>query len=381
MLPDADLTIICDGNPETMSARKREISEEETERQLRAWRSFASHSDNVVSIVTTSESEGKTQELLTRIVTWPCSPQWRSIPFSPRRLQLRTTGFGQRAAKAVDVYQPMHLKGRLAKCLAKLFTYLGVGPLSHQPLAEWGRIAAAAGVSPHGAAAMTSNGQTATVLRVDTSVFKISSANNKELQHEIAVLSCIPEKVGPATTPRLIGTYLYMNDTSAFQLRVFDGVPRQGPDIDQIAWRIAVALAKLPEPITHGDFVPWNLLHASQGCCLIDWQRAAEGLVPGWDLWTWHIQSATQLQHASPQQVARTLMIDPAWLPRYCDALDFALPEVLDNLRARLSVWSDVPSRSVTFAYRVLDQIEVGFPRSEKVDRHYASGPTKLGDI
>jgi hypothetical protein len=80
----------------------------------------------------------------------------------------------------------------------------------------------------------------------------------------------------------------------------------------------------VPCGLGHGDFAPWNILLAADKLLVIDWEYGSEAYPPLWDLFHFHISSATELRNR-PASAIYLDICEPgpirSMLIQYCTAL------------------------------------------------------------
>lgn len=355
LLPTFDVTVFCDGSPYEMAARKPELTADETARQLRVWRWLAPLTATTVLTLDTTAS-AVPEDLWHRVVERRAAHTlWREVPGTPSRLAMRVKGRGRGAVASLKLYQPLSWRGRAGKSVACIATFLGLGRKQDFPEGE---LLLRSGVvdpcSPM--VVLSSNGQRAYVARSKDRVFKVGGLEDEELAAEIAILDHLPPTLGPAITPEVLAVHEVGGTMRAIEMRAFQGVSRQGSAMNEIALQVACALARTD--ITHGDFVPWNLLVSGPRSCLIDWQRATLGLRPGWDIFTWHVQSATHLGPAvTPERFVGLALAPDGWLWRYATETGLRPGDVAHSLIDNARRWKSVPTASQGFAKETAERI------------------------
>lgn len=131
--------------------------------------------------------------------------------------------------------------------------------------------------------------------------------------------------------------------------------------VEAIEWRPRVRPWRIPEPVAaamgafassgepsriHGDFAPWNLLHAEGRWALIDWERAAATDIPYYDLIHFVTESSMLIGRPSLDETARGFT-GRGWIGRSVAAYAEAARLVPSDIKAALQCYFDRLSRGL----------------------------------
>jgi RecA/RadA recombinase len=314
LLPRPDLVLLLTGDAAQLHARKPEIGVAEVERQIRRWREVAPAAGGRVVEVDTVQA-GPEQAVVALFAALPrtdrTEQQWRSVPLTPRRLALRTTGD---ARPALAVYQPQSLRARAGALAWRTVRIPGrcvAEPLPH--LADLWRVI---GVNPNGVAAMKSSTPGRLILSACRDgrmyvIVKIGSANDAALRHEAAMLATPLHPGLPLVRPTLTWSGEWRNHlvlvTRAAQR--CSTVPWTAHEVVPLAAALATAGAD-GAPLTHGDLAPWNLIRTAEGPVLLDWESARWTDEPLHDLAHFVVQAGALLGRYGPDRAVAMLCDD-----------------------------------------------------------------------
>lgn len=326
-LPKADLAIICIGDPAVMSGRKQELPPLETARQIERWKQYATVAARESHFVDTTSAPPVEGDALLHLLVQ--GQEWRLAPCVTRRVQLRYSGKGKDAVRALRVYQPAAPMARLGFHFTQLCALLGVGARTTPPVSGLERLTSHTALESQAAASISSNGQRAHVVRYGESVLKIAHQDDQDLRSEYEVLLRLPDMLGPVSTPAIRETF-HIESSRVIAFEVFHGRSMASSPDHAIALETCIAMGNLDPRLVHGDFAPWNLLASRDAYCLIDWQRASfTNFCPGYDLIFWHLQTGFRLANEDAMKVAKLAGSRNGWLQKYCQKLDIRVAETI----------------------------------------------------
>jgi len=325
VLPSPDVVIILHGPAEAFAARKRELPEDEIDRQLRAWRDLAPSVAKTVSLdasrpVDTSVSEARewiAQKLETRTAA-RVGTGWLALPPSRHTRFLLPRGPARTAVTGLRIYHPMTSRGRLAWETARLVARLGglrLSPRSQAPPRDVRELLSEH--IPRGgtvalqrtnhkdrwvALVLNSKGEGHKLIKLST-----ATAGSSALQREAENVERFASRlVPPLLAPRLLHATMH-----ALVFEPVDWSPRRRP------WHlppdVAYAFGRFASTddgtgaIAHGDFAPWNLFRTREGWVIIDWEAAGGGYPLMFDLFHYVVQSHTLLGRPTLGEIERAL--------------------------------------------------------------------------
>jgi len=319
LLPRPDLVLLLTGDAAVLHARKPEIGVPEVERQIRRWRTVAPAAGRrVVEVDTVHTGPEQAADALFASLPQrePMSRRWRTVPLTPARLALRTSGD---ARSALAIYQPQSLRARAGAVAWR--TARLPGRLVPEPLPHLDDLWQVIGVEPSGVAAMQSSAPGRLILsvcrggRMDA-IVKIGSTDDEALRHEAAMLAAPLHPGLPLRRPQLMWAGDWRDHfvvvtraaqrCSAEQWTVHEVVP--------LAQALAIAGAD-GAPLTHGDLVPWNLVRTVDGPVLLDWESARWADEPLHDLAHFVVQCGALLGRYGPDRAVAMLCDEgsPGW--------------------------------------------------------------------
>lgn len=308
-----DLSLVLEGDPQVLADRKKEVSAEETARQLDTWRAlhdvarpvFVSSESGVTdsledarAIVTERLSDREMKKVAAGWLSLGTSsedrPRWH-LPRGPRRV----------AAASLLMYQPVTPKGLVgwgtAWGLARAgFTRAlprGSAPprelreklAPHLPPRSTLSVARANHPNRFTAVALHEDGVPRWVAKVALDDF-----GAKKLDEERRSL----ERFGGELTPPLFAPQVLGADEGVLLLEAFQWLPRLRPWAlpSSVAAGIGAFYARGTGAggaggLTHGDFAPWNLLQTKRGWVVVDWEDASEAGEPFHDLFHFFVQA------------------------------------------------------------------------------------------
>lgn len=315
LLPLPDLVLLLAGEATAIHLRKPEIGSAEVDRQIRRWREIGlSAGGRVLEMDTVRTSPEQVAamalEVLTPAIPGDSTRRWRSIPLTPPRLALCTTG---RARPALAIYQPQSLRARVGMAVARRSIAV---PSRHvpEPFADLDDLWTVLGVVPEGVAVMRSSTPGRAVLsvcrdgRMDI-VVKIGVLNDAALRNEAVMLSApLQSAVGrPDVTWSGDWQNRFVLATRAAQR----SCNARWTPLDVIPLAEALAAAGPGgAALTHGDLTPWNLVRTSEGPVLLDWESARWSDEPLHDLAHFVVQNGALLRRYPPKEAVSLLCDD-----------------------------------------------------------------------
>jgi thymidylate kinase len=343
--PLPDLLLILEAPAEVVYARKKELTMEELDRQMRAWRKhlpakqkhlFIDATRPVDEVVAAGEAE------VERLGKEPPVPEPQE-PAVPRFVLPLSPAPAARAG--LRIYHPMTARGLAGWNGARLLAGMGLARLlpvgASVPdevasalapyLREGMRLAVAATNHPgrYVALGLHSDGSCEWVAKVASGPEgEAALAAEAKAVRELSGLV-----VAPLSPPRLL--------QEAPGLLQFAGVE----------WKARLRPWYLPQAVAaaagslfaagaeHGDFAPWNLYKTHSGWALLDWEEARRDPSPYLDLLHFLVQGHALLGRPAKGELLRGLS-GRGWIGRaviaYADAAGLAETRALDHLPAYL---------------------------------------------
>ncbi len=339
LLPPPDVVLLLTGDAEALHVRKPEIGTAEVERQIRRWRRLAPEAGRTVVEVDTvrTDPDLAAASLLAALRrVGPAGRSWRSVPFTPGRVALCTTG---RAQGALAIYQPQSLRARAGAALAYR-TVLLPGRRVPEPLPHLDELWHELDLQPDGIAAMRSSTPGRLVLsacrrgRMDA-VVKIGRPDDAALRHEAAMLAA-PMKLDLALgRPHVVWSGEWHDHfvlvTRAAQRSCANGWTPY--EVVPLAQALAAA-GPNGAPVTHGDLTPWNLVRTVDGPVLLDWESARWTDEPLHDLAHFVVQGGALLGRYGPERAVELLCDEgsPGWTLLHARGRDGAEARPLLNV-------------------------------------------------
>jgi hypothetical protein len=317
LLPEPDLVLLLEAPPETLVARKSELTAEEIAGQAEAWRAVAPWARVIDVSKTSKEVVMAAREEIVRMLHERAISRlgagWAALPrgAEPRWLVLR--GPRRAARNSLRLYHPVTMRGRIGWELSRLLAGLGVFRLLPRAQAppEPVRRLLAPHLPPRSTFAVSRlrARERFLALVVENSrcrfVAKLAldQPGRQALEREQYALAHASELfVAPLGAPRIV--------IAEEKLLLFDHVD----------WRPRLRPWRLPEPVArvlgefsgstgwaHGDCVPWNLHETSAGWTLVDWEEAGPGRSPFFDVFHYFVRSHAHLGKPSRRALRRGL--------------------------------------------------------------------------
>jgi hypothetical protein len=253
------------------------------------------------------------------VLPWSRSPRW----YLPRQPP-------ENARTSLFVYHPVTLRSRAGWELARLLAGRGVFALgrgsSLMPKEVWqatvhvipegGGVAVARANHPgrYVALVVGPGGE----LRAFVKVARDSVGAHALQEERMAI-----EKWGGLMPHPLYAPRVLQSHDRALVLEPVQWLPRAAPwrFSDEVAYalgRFFRNTATQEEPlrgVAHGDCAPWNLLRTRSSWAIIDWENAAEGFPPFFDLFHFFVQSNAELRRPSKRSIIEGLNLN-GWVGR-----------------------------------------------------------------
>lgn len=302
-----DVVLLLTGDAELLHARKPEIGVGEVSRQIDVWRELASTAGNRVieldTVETAPEAAASAVFAALSAPTEPCRP-WRHVPFTARRLALRSQGD---SAPAQAVYQPFSRAARAGVAVGWRVGRLA-GPTTTEPLRDLEELWRLVGLAPDGVVAMRSSAEDRLLFAAASrgrfeAVVKVGGPGDEALRREAALLG-EPLRDGlPFRRPDV----RWSGDWRDRFVLVTDPVQRASSrpwSLDEVVALVADLATAGPDgtPLVHGDLAPWNMVRTAGGPVLLDWEAARWADEPLHDLAHFVVQAGALLGRYTPQE-------------------------------------------------------------------------------
>jgi hypothetical protein len=336
ILPHPDVAFVLEAPSSVLVARKAELPQAELERQRSAWRENLPRRVPAISVDASlpadevaTRTRGEALRLLESRAARRLGPGWGELR---RRGQVRwwlPRGSSAVAAKALSIYQPVTVRGRVAWNTARLLARAGGFRLVRRAEAPPravrealaphlpGRATLAVGRANHPgryvAVIVDGEGSCRGVAKVATTPAGMEALRNeaKAIDEFGSLLSA------PLTAPAILA-----NEPGVLLLEAVTWRPRPRP------WRLEQEVAHalgsffqsrdrsdgVVEGPAHGDCAPWNLLWTGGGWVLIDWEAARGDAAPFHDLCHYVIQGHTLLGRPSWRELRQGFLDGSGWV-------------------------------------------------------------------
>jgi RecA/RadA recombinase len=358
LLPRPDLVLLLTGDAGVLHARKPEIGVPEVDRQIQRWRMVAPAAGRrVVEVDTVHTGPEQAADAFFEALPErePISGQWRSVPLTPSRLALRTTG---NARPALAVYQPQSLRARAGALVWR--TGRVRGRSVPEPLSHLDDLWRAIGIEPSGVVTMRSSTPGRLILslcrdgRMDV-IVKVGYADDATLRHEAAMLAAPLQPGLPLGRPELTwsGPWRDRFVLVTRAARRSSSTPWTVHEVVPLGRALASAGAG-GVPLTHGDLVPWNLVRTIDGPVLLDWESARWADEPLHDFAHFVVQVGALLHRFGPGRAVSLLCDEgsPGWRLLRARGRDVADAQAL--LGAYLAQARPTDPRAVRFRTEML---------------------------
>lgn len=369
LMPQPDLVIYLDADPEVLLSRKQEVSRETLEKSRSAYLRLAGGNgrirvvdaskpllevvgeiDALIRRSSAGVSDGNA--IFTALSAVGSVPDDFALLRRGGRVLVALPSHRAAALRTLRLYQPQRWKARVAAILTRWIISGGIHRLILPKLRHAGGKAALEppfqGCLPGTAGVMLGSPEhqvKRAILCYETSsgneVAKLAfgQAGKAVIEGEAAALSSLP--AGLAGVPQFLGVH-HGRDFSILRMPCIEGVPLQDRDMNAAltllrAWisdapfmpasqfpewpAILAALnnhgdgqaaieklagLQLKPTVRHGDFARWNLLRTGEGPLMaLDWEWAHPAGMPGLDLVHYILQEARLVERLAPADAIR----------------------------------------------------------------------------
>jgi thymidylate kinase len=362
LLPHPDVALVLEAPPKVVLARKAELPESEIDRQSAAWRENLPPRLRAIPLDASLPAHAvaeKTREESLRVLETRAARRlgagWVEVHLKGELRWWLPRGSSAVAAKALSVYQPVTVRGRVAWEAAGLAARAGgfrllrrgeAPPLlvrealaSHLPPRSTLAVGRANHPGRYVAAIVDRAGSCHGIAKVAT-----GPAGVEALRTEAEAI----ETFGSLLSPPLAAPRILVNEPGVLLLEAVPWRPRLRP------WRlerdVAGALGALFRSKAredgvrlgpaHGDCAPWNLLQTEEGWVLIDWESASGEATPFYDLCHYVIQGHTLLGRPSWKEVRAGFLHRTGWVGAavraYAEGAEVPADEAVSFLEAYL---------------------------------------------
>lgn len=360
LLRAPDLVILASGDPAEIHRRKPEIGVAEVTRQLDDWKAIADAIASRVLVIDTVTNSVESSVLLAAHAFQPSTRLLRT-PLSPSRLNIHATP-NKAGAVALGLYRPLRTRAKLAMGISRLTLGKGMGRPAVEELAWIFPLLEGLGVSGPGISCMRSPGTPGRwVVGVSDSkrlrwVVKIGDSTDAGLAREAEMLTAMQASTAIGV-PRMIWSG-QRNDRLVVATEAVTGSVSSRLSDDTVL-TAALSLITLDNPVTHGDFAPWNIIHTGQSLVLIDWESASFLRAPLHDLSHFVVRSGALLHRYTPEGAVGALCQPGGIGARYLTALGLPTSEgpalLRRYLRRTAADWSPPEVRFRASMLRALD--------------------------
>lgn len=295
------LTVVLAADPKVVGERSAELSEAEVIRQTSHWNEIAPTLGPVVRLDTSASTpETVADEIIARL-PGESKQGWRSVPFAGRAsVSYRPSGAAPSQAVLLD--HPCTPRARHRRRL--------IGAFVASPLRRLGRRVS----SPpqHLVRAVDDDDAIDLVARPRGGGGMIVASTDGERLVRIAKYDEAGESVKIARASSLLvdsalfaPTVLAVPDARVLCLEAESHQAHSDPLVcpPQVADALGAMWRRSGTGYSHGDFAPWNLLDATRGPVLIDWEHAFDGGPAFYDLWHWFVQGHLLLGGPHPTRL------------------------------------------------------------------------------
>jgi hypothetical protein len=323
-LPQPDLLIALEAPTDVLMARKSEIEPVELERQTLAWRSLALRHAKQVSLDATrpeAEVRAAAREEVFSVLAQRASRRlgkgWLGLPSSSSPRWLLPRGPRATALSGLSVYQPVTFVGRAGWEAGRSLARIGLFRLSPRgggPPEEVRELVAPYIPKRATLAVMRTNHANRYVASIIDPGGEVLSVAKVALD-EAGGTALGAEAEGIETYGKLLSTPLRApivleRAPGVLLLEAVRWSARLRPWVlpPDVALGLGRAFAASSDRgdrgLAHGDVAPWNLLRASDGWVLIDWEDARADAPPFFDLFHFLVQGAVLLGRPSLRTLA-----------------------------------------------------------------------------
>jgi hypothetical protein len=310
-VPRPDVTLVLEGRPQTLAARKAELAPKEIDRQIGYWRSAPKSklatvrldTERPLADVVTAAREGINVALERRSAA-RLGPGWVNLPSRSAPRWFLPRGNRAAATTSLSMYQPVTRKAgagwRAARTLARTggFRLLPRGEAPPRAVREalapyvpmYGNVAVGRATHPNRYLGVIIDGDGAAQLAA-----KI--ATDDEGARRLAREASAIDRLTPSLPEPLAAPHIVARDDGLLVFEFVPWLPRRDPT--QVPEAVAFALGELygvdgmctGTGVQHGDFAPWNLLRTRHGWTLLDWEEASFDGAPFADLCHYFVQA------------------------------------------------------------------------------------------
>jgi thymidylate kinase len=365
LLPEPDLTLILEADPDVIRHRKAELPCEELARQTAEWRKVRPPSKSCIYLDARRPPGEVLQRAAAELARRMCEQGasrhmagWLAVPPAHDPRWLLPRGSRSVARGGLDVYQPVTVKARIGWELARTLSAVGIFRLlprgAAPPQAVTQLVDAHVPVGGSFAVARANHAGRFVVLIVaadgaPVAVAKV--ATDQEGRDALAREASNLEELGallpaPLSAPRILG-----RADGALVMEAVHWQPRWR------SWRMpedvafalgaffragsaALANGTRAGP-SHGDVAPWNLLKTSDGWVLVDWEDARAARAPFYDLMHYLAQSRTLLGRPSTRELVEGVAGTKGWIGAavvaYARGAQLSVDDAWPNLLAYLN--------------------------------------------
>ena len=328
LLPRPDLLMVLEAPPEIVYARKTELSLDELDRQMKAWRRHLPASQRRVFLDASRPARDVLEQAVTEL-------ERLASTVGPRSLGAGWTGVPKktsarwvlpRAPRAVAlsglmVYHPVTPFSRLGWEAARAMAWLGAFRLlpagSNPPPDVTDALAPHLGLRDTLSVARTNHpGRWVGLVLGPRGAFKAVAKVARDergragLAAEVRALS----ELGAALEPPLRAPKVISHGDGVVLFEMSKWHPRLRPwrlpsDVAHALGRFFAAGAgpRAATGFAHGDFAPWNLLRTDTGWVVLDWEAAHRDAAVFHDLWHFLVQGHALLGHPKTEELLEAL--------------------------------------------------------------------------
>jgi len=311
LLPRNDLCLLLAGDATLVHDRKAEITISEIDRQIAAWRRVAprssKHTTEMDCIHQTPQAIAAAAADLT-VGVFGDRDRWRVLWPGPSRVDLRLV-VAEGALTASTIYEPAVARARAANCLARTAFRTGLRVRTAPPLLLRS-ILASCGVGGLAVATVKSSQPGRFIVGAANeeslvAVLKVGEVDDSGLANETRFLEMLKST---GLVPRLLAAGQrdgrYYLATAAVRRVAPSGTVsvRQAADLATTLQTLSESLS-----VVHGDLAPWNIIPSNDGLVLVDWEHAAIGAQPLYDLTHFVIQRGALTGRGTPEEAVSLL--------------------------------------------------------------------------
>lgn len=302
LMPSPDLTVLLEGSPSVIRARKPELSEEQIQQQAAAWREVISAVGGIVvdvdrpvdSCVSDVMKAARAHATGDRLNLGSIRDGNWLLPRKPAGAALA----------AVGIYQPMNRRGRAVRLLAQIGAISGMTrfmPRGEIPeklyeaiwqwLPERGTIAARwLRRGRWFVLVIGGDGRPTSALKV-----ALTSEARKSIARERAALEVVEPLMG---SPVMVPELREASDSALVMRPVGWKAPKRPLELpEEVAGALGTIFAstkgwngEVLRGRVHGDFAPWNVLWDGRQWVILDWEESRPDGPPFYDIFHFFVQ-------------------------------------------------------------------------------------------